>query len=270
MKFGIIIPTYNRPDIVVEAVDAVRAQTVDNWNLFITNDGSARDYSAFEASIKDDARIFYTRTPGNHGCNHARNVAIDAAIREGCDFLVFCDDEERLHPQCLEKAMEQIAAHPDVGWFISNTYGERKKSTREITAAGYYDWLDDYMYGEALQGDKVHVISTRALGDIRLDGRFRASNIWRFRMTLSTRTRIWGYPFGSKYIRYFDEGITKSISRYPKTWLELYSRFARHAYAIRIRPTEWRAWKYLLLELLKTPKRALYILTGKAGKRKKA
>lgn len=270
LTFGVILPTYNRPDLVREAVQSVLDQDYPHWKLLITNDGSARDYSEVEAWFRQDPRIHYVRTPGNHGCNYARNVAIDAAFREGCDFLTFLDDEERMNPGALAQAAAIIPQHPDVGWFISNTDGERKKSTKEIQGERYFDWIDDYMYGDLLDGDKFHVIATKTLGDLRLDGRFRASNIWRFRLKLSVRTRIWGYPYASKWMRYMDTGITKSISRYPKTWLELYSRFARHAFVISLRPGKLAAWKYLLLELVKTPKRALYIATGKVGPKKKA
>lgn len=269
MKFGVILPTYNRPDHILTAIQSILSQTYENWALLICNDGSSKDYTPIKPWL-EDPRIHYTRSPENRGCNHARNIAIEMALEQGCDYLIFLDDEEHLDPRCLEVAAEIIPQHPDVGWFISNTYGERKKSTREITEERYFSWIDDYMYGHALAGDKVHIISTKALGNLRLDGRFRASNIWRFRLILSTKTKIWGYPYPSKYIQYLDTGITKNVSRYPRTWLEVYSRFARHALAIRISPGKLPAYKYLLLELAKTPKRAFYILTGKSKPKPKA
>lgn len=268
MKFGVILPTYNRPDHILTAIQSILSQTYENWNLLICNDGSSKDYASVEPSLQDP-RIHYTRNPENRGCNYTRNTAIEMALKQGCDYLIFLDDEESLDPRCLEVAASVIEQHPDVGWFISNTFGERKKSTREITEERFYSWIDDYMYGDALAGDKTHVICTKTLGDLRLDGRFRASNIWRFRLTLSTKTKLWGYPYPSKYIQYLDTGITKNASRYPRTWLELYSRFARHWFAIRIRPTKWIAYKYLAMELLKTPKRALYILIGKSKPKQK-
>lgn len=267
MKFGIIVPTYNRPDLVFNAIQSAFDQTYENWELFICNDGSSADYSRVENTISDK-RVFYTRTPGNHGCNYARNVAIEMAIKNHCDFIIFADDEEKLNPRCLEVAVSVIKEHPDVGWFISNTYGDRKKSTRDITREGYYSWIDDYLYGPALRGDKTHIVSIKTMGDLRLDGRFRISNTWRFRLKLNQKTRIWGYPFNSKWIQYSEGGITKTASRYPRTWLELYSRFARHALAISIRPNKLAAYKYLILELAKSPKRALYIITGKSRRKK--
>lgn len=267
MKFGIIVPTYNRPDLVFNAIQSAFDQTYENWELFICNDGSSADYSRVENTIKDP-RVFYTKTPGNHGCNHARNVIIDMAIKNQCDYLIFVDDEDKLAPRCLEVAEGVILQHPEAGWFISNTFGDKKKSTYVITQERYYSWIDECLYGKPLRGDKTHIISTKVIGDLRLDGRYRTSNTWKFRMKTEQRTKIWGYCYNSKWIQYSPGGITNTSSRYPKTWLELYSRFARHALAISIRPTKLAAYKYLFLELAKSPKRAIYIITGKSRRKK--
>jgi glycosyltransferase involved in cell wall biosynthesis len=266
MKFGIIVPTFNRPELLLQAFQSALDQTYSNWEFHVCNDGSSADYSAAENGI-DDPRFFYTRTPGNHGCNYARNIAIERAIANQCDFITFMDDEEKLAPRCLEVAMEKIKAHPDVGWFISNTFGESKPSSRDIVEEGHYSWIDDYLYGKRLRGDKTHVISVKAMGDLRLDGRFRISNTWRFRLRMNQRSAIWAYPFPSKWIQYSEGGITKTPSNIPRTWPEVHSRYVRHWIAITIRPGKLAAYKYLALELLKTPRRAWYVLTGK-GKRK--
>ena len=81
------------------------------------------------------------------------------------------------------------------------------------------------------------------------------------------RTPIWGYPYPSKWIQYSEGGITKTPSNIPRTWAEAHSRYVRHWVAITIRPGKLAAYKYLTLELLKTPNRALHLLFGK-GKKK--
>jgi len=268
LKFGIIIPTYNRPGYVAEAVDSVLSQTHPAWTLIVVNDASSADYASVLPKLQSDPRIVYIVREKNGGCNAARNTAIDEAVRRKLDYVVFVDDEEKLHPRCLEVALEKISAHPEVGWYISNNSGETKQSSRRISVEGYYDWIDDYSYGKALRGDKTHVISLSTLGSIRFDGRYRASNMWPFYVPLAQKTRIWGYPFHSKEIQYLEGGITKTNNRYPRTWLELKSRIFKHACAIRVRPSKVAAYRYLLLELLKTPKRAAILLFKKNHKRR--
>ncbi len=262
--FGIVIPTFNRPELLGRAVAAVLAQTYPHWRLFVCDDASAADYTAVMPLLADP-RIEFIRREKNGGCNAARNTGIDAAIRAGADFLLSSGDDEELDPRALDEAFSVIAAHPDCGWFLSNTSGDDKPGSRKIKEAGYRDWIDDYVYGKSLRGDKTHVISTATLGEIRYDGRYRSANMWPFFIPLSARTKIWTYPFPSKQIRYLDDGITRNSSRYPKTGLEVWSRVGRHALAIRHRPLKFAAYKYLLLEILKTPKRLLLLATGKSG-----
>lgn len=263
MKFGIIVPTYNRPRHLEACVAAALSQTYGDWIIVICNDASTIDYTTIVEQWKNDPRIIYIKRDKNGGCNAARNTAIDEAASQGADYIIFCDDEETLDPRCLETAAETINAHSDVGWYISNTSGETKSSSRKIVRDGYYDWIDDYSYGPALRGDKTHIIALTTLVKIRFDGRYRASNMWPFYLKLAARTKIWGYSFPSKKIQYLEGGITKTNNRYPRTWLEIYSRFYKHALAIQIRPSKIIAVKYLLIELLKTPKRIVIMLLKK-------
>lgn len=259
IKIAVIVPTFNRPDYLIDGIKSVMAQTYPHWLLIISNDCSTVDYSDAEPWL-NDVRIHYIVRKVNGGCNAARNTGIDAAIQLGADYVAFMDDEEQLDPHCLEQAIEAIKLNPGIGWFVSNTTGESKPSTRQIIEDRVYDWVDDYMYGKALRGDKMHVISVCTLGDIRFDGRYRASNMWPFFLALANKTKIYGYKYPSKRIQYLETGITKTTSRYPRTWLELTSRFAKHAYAIQIRPAKLQAYKYLFLELAKSPKRVIVLL----------
>ncbi len=257
--FGFIIPTYNRPELVIKAVEAVKRQTYARWILVVVDDASRIDYSSAVATF-NDPRITYIKRTVNGGCNAARTTGIDEVVRQGADFMISSGDDEEFDPRCLEVVCEKIAAHPECGWFMSNTSGDAKSSTRQIVKEGHYDWFDHYLYGKELRGDKTHVIRLSTLGKIRYDGRYRASNMWPFFAPLAARTQIWAYPYASKVIRYLPDGITKNASRYPKTWLEVYSRVGKHAAAVRYRPTKLAAYKYLLLESAKTPARALRVL----------
>lgn len=268
LVFGVIIPTYNRPELMLVAAAGVLGQTYQNWILVIVNDASSSDYSAAVEQLKDP-RIIYLKRAENGGCNAARNTGIDELVSRGADFMISSGDDEILDPRCIEKAAEMIDNHPDYHWFISNTSGEVKPSSKKISREGRYDWFEDYLYGKALRGDKTHAIRLATLGTIRYDGRYRSSNMWPFFIPLATRSAIWGYPFASKKISYLEDGITKNSSRYPKTFLEIYSRVAKHALAIRYRPLTFAAYKYLLLELAKTPKRIVLLSRMRDSKKKR-
>ena len=260
--FGIIIPTYNRPDHLAEALESLLAQTYENWVAVVVNDASTVKYSHVEKTFTD-LRIRFLHRKINGGCNAARNDGIDYAIAKGIDFITFLDDEETFVPECLAEGKKKIEVHPEYGWFLSNNFGERKECTKDIQHEGEMDWIDDYVYGKALRGDKTHMISTLFLERIRFDARYHASNMWPFYSKLALDTKIWAYTFSSKYIQYLEGGITKSKNKYPKSLRIIYSKFAKHAFVIFHRPTKWPAYKYLSLELIKTPKRLVLFFLGK-------
>ncbi len=260
-QFGVVIPSYNRPQDLKGALDSLQAQSYGNWRAVIVNDASTVDYSEIENAYRDDPRFIFVTRYRNGGINAARNGGMDLLLSLGVDYLCFLDDDDEFVADFFATALTVLQQHPGYGWYMSNNAGERKRSQRDIEHVGEIDWIDDYIYGK-MRGDKAHLFAAAALRDIRLDERFRASNRWRFFIDLNRKTRILGYPAASIRKRYQEGGITKGHQgqyKGPKTALEIRSRFEKHWYVIRLRPTQWGAYKYLLLELLKSPKRLLQL-----------
>jgi glycosyltransferase involved in cell wall biosynthesis len=60
MLFSIIIPTYNRADLIPETIRSVQNQTFKDWECIIVDDGSTDNTkSIIEDLIKQDSRIKY-------------------------------------------------------------------------------------------------------------------------------------------------------------------------------------------------------------------
>jgi mitochondrial fission protein ELM1 len=262
--FGIVVPTYNRPAYLIEAIRSLHAQTYPHWKMLICDDASRVDYAPVLPWLAD-RRLRMMRVESNGGLNRARNLCIDRAWREGCDHIVFMDDEDRLEPRALEVAAAMLSAHPEAGWLISNTCGDIKPGQREVTAEGRVDWFADYVYGRRLRGDKTHVIALDRLAGIRFDDILRGET-WHFFQPLAARTQPWAYPFPSRRSRYRGDGITRSNARHPQSWREIHSRYARHLQVIRLRPQCSAAYRYTLLELLKTPQRLLRLVLAATGR----
>lgn len=98
-----IIPTYNRPAYLEQAVDSVLAQTVLPLEILIIDDGSADEYRlAIDRISARHPIICLHRFSENRGRSAARNAGI-AAVRG--EFLVFLDDDDLLHPRYLESSL---------------------------------------------------------------------------------------------------------------------------------------------------------------------
>lgn len=106
-RFSIVVPAYNAQCWISETIDSVIAQSVDNWELIVVDDGST-DRSAAKVSEYCDRRIRLMRQP-NAGQSAAQNRGL--AETRG-DFILFLDADDRLRPKALEHLYGALARCP--------------------------------------------------------------------------------------------------------------------------------------------------------------
>jgi len=255
-RFCIIIPTHDRPELLAEALRSLQAQTYEAWRAIIVNDASTKNYARVEAEFAGDARVRFVRREVNGGANEACNTGLNlAAEQDDIDFIAIMDDDDLFAEDYLETADAVIREHPGYGWFMSNNMGEQKDSSRAIVEEGELDYVDDYIYGK-LRGDKGRLISARILKDLRFDGRFPGTHRWPFFTDVAQKTKIWAFPHASIRKRYLEGGITRKDKR-PGDMADVLHRAYKHWHVIRRRPTQWKAYRYFVLEAIKTPGRVL-------------
>lgn len=121
-KYSVIIPTYNRGGFVARAVESVLAQTCQDHEIIVVDDGSTDGTEAVLRPYRE--RIHYLRQ-SNQGSAAARN----RAIGESCgQYVAFLDSDDLWHPDKLARTEEAVEAHPDAGLFYSDY--------RSVTADG--------------------------------------------------------------------------------------------------------------------------------------
>ncbi len=99
---SVIIPTYNRADILPRAINSVLEQTYKNFELIIVDDASSDNTSQLIKSI-NDTRIKYIRHDKNSNGSVARNTGITNAKGEYIAFLDSDDEwkKEKLYEQFM-------------------------------------------------------------------------------------------------------------------------------------------------------------------------
>jgi len=104
-KVSIIIPTYNRAELLPRTIKSVLNQTLKDFELIIVDDGSTDNTKEVVEEIqKKDKRIRYIRLDKNSGAPaHPKNVGIQNA--KG-DYIAFLDDDDEWLPEKLEKQIE--------------------------------------------------------------------------------------------------------------------------------------------------------------------
>jgi len=106
-KISVIIPTYNRARLVERAISTVVAQTHEDLEILVIDDGSTDDTQARLSRI-DDPRLRLIHQE-NAGVATARNRGIREASGA---FLSFLDSDDEWLPEKLEKQVEALTASP--------------------------------------------------------------------------------------------------------------------------------------------------------------
>jgi GT2 family glycosyltransferase len=99
----IVIPTKDRNDLVNRAIQSALAQTVDNIEVIVADDGSAVPVQP-ESS---DSRLRVIRHEQSQGHGGARNHGLEEARGK---WIIFLDDDDTLLPNALEMALDAAAS----------------------------------------------------------------------------------------------------------------------------------------------------------------
>lgn len=109
----IVIPTCNRNDSLLRAINSVLKQSYVNWELVIVNDGDDGNAIKKLVSHFDNDRIKLLNNQGIKGGNGARNTGIKNA--KGI-YIAFLDDDDEWVKDKLEKQIALIKNKNDPAW----------------------------------------------------------------------------------------------------------------------------------------------------------
>jgi len=102
-KISVLMPVYNRENLVGDAVKSIVMQTHENLELIIFDDGS-RDKTAdvVEAFMRQDERIRLIKGEKNNGVAYARNVLLDAVATK---YTCWQDSDDMSNIHRLERQL---------------------------------------------------------------------------------------------------------------------------------------------------------------------
>ncbi len=102
---SIIMPVYNTPrEWLIQALESVRTQWCDHWELICVDDCSTAPHVAqvLSAFAKHDPRIRVFKAPQNLGIARATNFGLRAAAN---DYVAFMDHDDLLEPDAVYHLM---------------------------------------------------------------------------------------------------------------------------------------------------------------------
>lgn len=100
---SVVMPAYNATEFIREAIDSVRRQTVQDWELIVVDDGSVDDTRQIvEAYARQDPRIHLVCNPENLGTAGTRNRGMDVSRGQ---YVALLDSDDYWQPTFLEKML---------------------------------------------------------------------------------------------------------------------------------------------------------------------
>lgn len=112
---SIVIPLYNKETCINRTLQSVFAQTFQDYEIIIVNDGST-DNSVKEVDKCADARIRLIHQP-NAGVSAARNRGIEEAKYE---LIAFLDADDEWKPEYLQTQYELYRKYPECSVYACN------------------------------------------------------------------------------------------------------------------------------------------------------
>lgn len=210
---SIITPTFNRAGYLSMAIESVLAQTTDNFEMLIVDDGSEDNTrEVVEAFQATDPRIRYFYQ-ANQGQSIARNRGVQEAKGE---FICFLDSDNAWYPHKLERSISEFEAHPDADvvysdYMVIDEKGQELGPNRMKRYSGF-------ITAELLRDNFVTINTTMTrkacfdeLGGFEPEDRLAEDyGLW---LRFSTRYRFHYVPEVLGYYRVMDNQISSDKAR---------------------------------------------------------
>ena len=123
-RISVLMPCFNHGEFIVEAIDSVRRQTIQDFEIIVVDDGSTDAATRTTLARLNDGETRVLTTE-NRGLPAARNFAARHARGE---FFCALDADDRLAPAWFERALHLLDSQPGVA-FVSHwleTFGDER------------------------------------------------------------------------------------------------------------------------------------------------
>jgi glycosyltransferase involved in cell wall biosynthesis len=108
-KISVIIPTFNRAQKVMRAVDSVLKQSWQDFEIIVIDDGSTDNTDKVLSEY--GSSITHIRQPVNRGVSSARNIGIKSSM---ASWIAFLDSDDYWLPEKLHTQIEFVELNPIV------------------------------------------------------------------------------------------------------------------------------------------------------------
>lgn len=113
-RVAILILNWNGIRDTLETLESVQRLQCDNFEVVLVDNGSTD--GSREAIVTAFPTVRLIASPTNLGVAGGRNLRIEAILQQpDVDYVLFLDNDVTLEPSLLDKLVEAVDGHPDVG-----------------------------------------------------------------------------------------------------------------------------------------------------------
>ena len=229
---SIIIPTFNRANLIKDTINSVLAQSYKNFELIIGDDGSTDNTEEVINSIKD-LRIVYLPLPHAGLPATPRNKGIE--ISKG-EFIAILDSDDLWLPNKLEKCLSCFESMTSMGLVCSNEFIIKKtvptlETLQERNGKDEFIDLKKLFMGNIISSSTavVHRKCLDNVGNFNESKSFRAVEDYQLWLRIASKFPILylGEPLG--YCRFHEQAISRnteeSLINLYNTLIDFFQQF---------------------------------------------
>ncbi len=114
--FTIVIPTYNRAELILETLETVFNQTCKKFEVIVVDNASTDNSAAILRQLEESGKIKLILNSRNLERSRARNIGFMHAKGK---FLTLLDSDDFMYPNALKDAEEFINNNAEIDFFHS-------------------------------------------------------------------------------------------------------------------------------------------------------
>lgn len=114
VQVSLVIPTFNRADLIAATIDSALSQTMPFAEIIIVDDGSTDATTAVIRRYGAQLRVICTE---NRGVQAARNTGVQAASSA---YVTLCDSDDLLQPEYVSVIAPWLGRHDDIDMVYVN------------------------------------------------------------------------------------------------------------------------------------------------------
>jgi glycosyltransferase involved in cell wall biosynthesis len=162
-KISIIMPVFNRAVSVARALDSLLAQSYQQFEVVIVDDGSTDNSVEIILPYLTDPRFRLVKLEHNSGVNHARNRGL-SSIHLDSAWVTFLDSDDEFVTDALENIISVISEHPNLhDYCFSVRYIDGRSASELAAAYKIFHYQDLFDVAVKPKGEWVHVIDARLI-----------------------------------------------------------------------------------------------------------